>query len=212
MTNTTIWLAALTFAVPAALGAQAPASGQPAGQAPATPPPATTGPSYTRASWLSDRLPLRVGDLLTVVVDEQTAASERVHSVAQANRSQRARLGISVDSAVRLGPAKDFSTSMENSSNDQGDAGRQGNLTAVLSVRVTAIDAGGLATIEGGKTVTVDGRLQEVKLKGIIRPEDVSARNLVSSSRIADAVVSYKGKKIGPRAGILGKILSILWP
>ena len=51
-----------------------------------------------------------------------------------------------------------------------------------------------------------------MKLRGIVRPEDVSAANLVSSTRIADAVITYKGKKIGPRAGILGKILSILWP
>ncbi|MEO8452346.1 MAG: flagellar basal body L-ring protein FlgH [Gemmatimonadota bacterium] len=198
---------ALTL-VPAALAAQTPAAQAPA----ATPPVPAVLTSFTRASWLSDRLPLRVGDLLTVVVDEQTAGSERVHTIAQANRSQRAQIGISVDPANRLGPAKDFSTGLQSNSNDQGDAGRQGNLTAVLSVRVTAIDATGLATIEGNKSVTVDGRLQEVRLKGIIRPEDVTPSNLVASNRIAEAVLSYKGKKIGPRTGILGKILAILWP
>jgi hypothetical protein len=29
---------------------------------------------------------------------------------------------------------------------------------------------------------------------------------------VADAVITYKGKKIGPRTGILGKLLSIFWP
>jgi len=191
-----------------------------AAQTPANPPsdsarpPAATGkPAATvRAAWLSDRLPLRVGDLLTVVVDEQTAASERVSTTASADRAQRARLGINVDSAVRLGPAKEFSTGLSNSSRDVGESGREGELTSVLSVRIVSLDATGIATIEGSKSVTVDGRLQEVKLRGIVRPEDVSPSNLVSSTRVAEAVITYKGKKIGPRAGILGKILSILWP
>jgi flagellar L-ring protein precursor FlgH len=146
------------------------------------------------------------------VVDEQTAASERVSTVASADRAQRARIGINVDSAVRLGPAKEFSTGLSNSSRDVGESGREGELTSVLSVRIVSIDPTGVATIEGSKSVTVDGRLQEVKLRGIVRPEDVSPSNLVSSTRVAEAVITYKGKKIGPRAGILGKILSILWP
>jgi flagellar L-ring protein precursor FlgH len=155
---------------------------------------------------------MRIGDILTVVIDEQAVANERVSTTAQANRAQRAQLGIGVDSAFRLGPSKDFSTSHNSSSSDVGESARQGNLTAVLTVRVMAIDQNGTATIEGGKSVNIDGRLQEVKLKGLVRPEDVNASNLVSSSRIADAVITYKGKKISPRTGIIGKILSIFWP
>lgn len=199
-----IWAFGATSLVAQAPTGQPADSGRPVAKAPPPPP--------ARAAWLSDRLPLRIGDLLTVVVDEQTAASERVSTVASADRAQRARLGIGVDSAVRIGPSKEFATGMNNSSRDVGESGREGNLTAVLSVRVVDIDAAGMATIEGGKSVTVDGRLQEVKLRGIVRAEDVSPSNLVSSSRVADAVITYKGKKIGPRAGILGKILSILWP
>lgn len=201
-----IMAAAAATRLSAQAASQAPGDSQPA---PTTRPVAFAG---SRAAWYSDRLPLRVGDLLTVVVDEQAAASERVSTVATADRAQRARLGINVDSAVRLGPSKDFSTGMNSSSRDIGESGREGALTAVLTVRVTTIDPFGVATVEGLKTVTVDGRVQEVRLKGLVRPEDVSASNLVSSSRIADAVINYKGKKIGPRAGILGKILSILWP
>jgi flagellar L-ring protein precursor FlgH len=198
------------------LGMAGTVSAQAASQTPADSQPATAPRPVavlaSRAAWFSDRLPLRIGDLLTIVVDEQAAASERVSTVASADRALRARLGINIDSAVRLGPAKDFSTGLNSSSRDVGESGRQGALTAVLTVRVTDIDPLGVATIEGVKTVTVDGRIQEVRLKGLVRAEDVSPSNLVSSSRVADAVIIYKGKKIGPRAGILGKILSILWP
>lgn len=176
------------------------------------PPQVAAGPNVLRASWLSDRQPIRVGDLLTIVVDEQTSASEQMSTIATGNRSHRASLGIGVDSVVRIGPSKQFSTSVESSSRDVGQASRQGDLVAVLSVHVTGLDAAGNAKIEGAKTVVVDGRKQEVKLQGLIRPDDVGSDNTVSSSRVADAVISYKGKKIGPRQGILGKILSILWP
>ena len=196
-------------------------SGSQPGTAAATPPVGATAPSASsaapsaptayRASWLADRRPLRVGDILTIVVDEQTSASERVSTTATGNRSQSAKLNAGIG-AVKLGPEKGFGTGMEASSRDDGAASRTGDLTAVLSVRVTELDPAGNARIEGQKTVTVDGRSQVVSLKGLVRPEDVTSSNLVQSSRIADATVDYKGKKIGPRQGILGKILSILWP
>ena len=169
-------------------------------------------PNTLRASWLSDRQPIKVGDLLTIVVDEQTSASEQMSTIATGNRSHRASLGIGVDSAVRIGPSKQFSTSVEASSRDVGQASRQGDLVAVLSVHVTSIDPSGNAKIEGNKKVVVDGRPQEVTIQGLIRPDDVGSDNTVSSARVADAVITYKGKKITPKQGILGKILSIFWP
>ena len=199
---------ALMLAAAGPLAAQTPAAATPPPDTAARPPAAVA----PRAGWFSDRLPLRVGDLLTIVVDEATAASERVSTNASADRGQRARLGIGVDEAVRLGPAKDFTTGLESSSRDVGESARRGQLTAVLTVRVTGVDQSGVATVEGTKSVVVDGRTQRVELKGMVRAEDVSASNLVSSSRVADAVITYQGKKIGPRSGILGKILSIFWP
>ena len=207
MKRTIAWLPALLGAITSTASGQNPpaaaADSQVAARQVSSPP---------RAQWLSDRLPLRVGDILTIVIDEQAQANERVSTVASADRAQRARIGIAVDSAVRLGPAKEFSTSLNSSSRDVGESARQGHLSAILTVRVTGLDPSGMATIEGGKTVTVDGRMQEVRLKGLVRPEDVSPNNFVFSGRVADAVITYKGKKIGPRTGILGKILGILWP
>jgi flagellar L-ring protein precursor FlgH len=227
-------LAALGLVVPLVLRAQtpqpAPAPAAPAAPAPAEPAPATQAPAaqvatagtaataapaampLTRASWLSDRRALRVGDILTVVVDEQTAAHEQVSTDASARRSHALNLNTSVDPTNKLGPIKAFGTGSDASSRDAADARRQGDLTAVIAVRVVSLDALGNARIEGAKTVAVDGRNQEVKLAGVVRPDDVSPGYLVASNRIAEATISYKGKKIGPRMGILGKLLSILWP
>jgi len=199
-----VGLLLLGFGSAFAAQAQAPSPADSAG-----PPAAAAGP---RAAWLSDRLPLRPGDVITVVVDEQTAARERVSQVATGQRSQRANLNAGVPSDAAIGPDKGFATGMDQNSRDVGEAGRQGDLTAVLSVRVTAIEPNGVARVRGTRQVTVDGRQQNITLDGVVRPEDISSSNTVLSGNIAEAVITYRGKKIGPRTGILGKILSILWP
>jgi flagellar L-ring protein FlgH len=205
-------VAVIAVTAPTALIAQAPTDSAKAVPDSAAKPTQVAAANPLRASWLSDRQPIKVGDLLTIVVDEQTSASEQMSTIATGNRSHRASLGIGVDSAVRIGPSKQFSTSVESSSRDVGQASRQGDLVAVLSVHVTAIDPAGNANIKGSKKVVVDGRPQDVTIEGLIRPDDVGSDNTVSSSRVADAVITYKGKKITPKQGILGKILSIFWP
>src|SRR5262249_21089140 len=120
-----------------------------------------------RVSWTSDRLPLQTGDIITVVVDEQTAAREKVSRIATGDRSQKA--GFRIDQAssdptdIRVG------TGMNASSRDVGEATHQGDLTTVMTVRVKNLEPNGVAQIEGSRKVTVDGRVQEIDLQGMIR-------------------------------------------
>jgi flagellar L-ring protein FlgH len=169
----------------------------------------------TRASWLSDRRPLHVGDILTVTVAESAYASEQSTANATANRAFDGQFNVNTQSGVAsalIGPQKELATAVNNGSQDEGDASRQGNLNATLAVKITAIDALGNAQIEGTKTVLIDGRQQEVKIAGLIRADDVTYDDQVSSTRIANATISYKGKNIKPKQGFIGKILSLLWP
>jgi len=195
---------------PGAATAQTPEP--PAAAAPDSSATALPGRAPVRLSWTSDRLPLRVGDLLTVVVDEATAASERVSKVATGDHSIRADLNASVGEDVRIGPAKSFGSGFKSGSRDVGETGRQGDLTAVLTVQVTGFEGDGTVRIEGRKKVTVDGRVQDVTLKGLVRTQDVSPSNCVLSNRVANAEITYQGKKIGPSMGIVGRLLSMVWP
>ena len=170
--------------------------------------------SVSRAGWLSDRLPLRVGDLLTVVVDEQTVARAQVSRTATGDRSLTGDLNIHSASGTGTpgSTAIKVASGLDRDSRDQGEMSRQGRLHTVMSVRVTSLEPGGLAHVSGSRKVTVDGQAQEVALQGVVRAEDVSAGNRVASSCIADAVITYKGKKIGPSTGIMGRFLGMLWP
>jgi flagellar L-ring protein precursor FlgH len=163
-----------------------------------------------RASWVSDRVNLHVGDIVTVLIDEQTAARERVTQMGTTKRSLRAQLAADANGEEAVG-ATGIEGTWDGNSKDVGEANRQGNLIGVVSARVIDIDRG-VAEIKGEKTVTVDGREQIMTLHGFVRPEDVSPTNHIFSGFLADASITYKGKKMGAKTGILGKILSIIWP
>ena len=209
----------LALAGPATLLAQAPAPAPapaaaataPAAADSAEPPPARPL-SLQRASWLADRQPIRVGDLLTIVVDEQTSISERTSTVANNNRNSDFGLNANGVAGVFLGPQKTLTSSVAHGSNDVGQQSRDGNVVGTITVHVTELDDLGNAKISGSKSLTADGRKQEILIEGIVRPQDVQADNTVQSSRVADAEITFKGKKIAARKGILGGILSILWP
>lgn len=211
----------IVLALAAALAAAPPVSAQePDAAADATEadttaatPAAPTVPAHLR-SWLSDRAPHAVGDLLTVVVDEQTAAREHVGRTATGHRQMAMKFNANINSGSGnpTDMSADLSSQKNNDSRDVGDADHTGELTAVLSVRVTAIEPGGLLRVTGSKKVSVDGRGSLITLTGVIRPEDITTDNKVLSGRIAETVITYKGKAIGPRSGIIGSLLGILWP
>ena len=183
-----------------------------AAPAPATQPAVQSAPFVSRAGWFSDKRPLRVGDIVTIVVDEAVNSRESQTENASKKRSQAMGLNLNVGSTVKIGPQKGFESGVNNDSRATGVANRTGGLTATISVRVVSIEPTGIARIKGDKTVGVDGRNQQIQLEGVVRPEDVNSDNTVYSSRIAESVITYKGKKIGPAKGILGSILSIFWP
>ena len=164
-----------------------------------------------RAAWLSNRPFLREGDIVTVILDEQTSARESNSWVASAERGQKATFGVDADGKVVVG-ATGFRTGMQSNQRDQGEANRQGDLYGTLSARIVSVSENGVARIEGNKKVMIDGREQLMNLTGFIRLEDVAPSNIVHSSRIADADISYKGKDVAPKHGIIGKILAIIWP
>ncbi len=178
------------------------------GQAQATPPPDSTPPQATRAGWYSDRRPIRVGDLITVYIDERTSASERISTVARKDRSQDAAF----DATFAPDALRGIGTGIGQRSQQTGTADRRGDFAAALTARVTAVDAVGNLQLSGTKQVTLDGRTQQVTVSGVIRPDDIVGGNAVLSTRLADAVITYEGKQIGPKTSLFGKLLGALWP
>jgi flagellar L-ring protein precursor FlgH len=166
-------------------------------------------------SWTTDRRDFKVGDIVTILVDEQTIASADKSNTDATGRSMDAGGGGSavLPSGTKRGDVV-FRTHLDNESSVRGQARRRDMLTTEISARVTAVEATGIMRIEGTRSIHIDKAEQSVTITGMVRSQDISARNLVESWRLADAELIYTSTgDIGkPKQSILSRIMGILWP
>lgn len=168
-------------------------------------------------SWTADRREYQVGDIITVLVTEATLASATKSQSGSDQQSRKNGMGLE---PPKIGtsslPSIDASMSADknSSSKQDGDAKRAVAFKGDISVRVVSVDKTGLMQIKGSKVVDVDKNKQTLNLTGWVRPEDISAQNLIASERIADAQLTYalSGDLGKTRGGIVGRLLSVFWP
>jgi flagellar L-ring protein FlgH len=168
-------------------------------------------------SWTADRREYQVGDIITVLVTEATLASATKSQSGTDQQSRKNGMGLE---PPKIGtsslPSIDASMSADknSSSKQDGDAKRAVAFKGDISVRVMSVDKTGLMQIKGSKVVDVDKNKQTLNLTGWVRPEDISAQNLIASERIADAQLTYalSGDLGKTRGGIVGRLLSVFWP
>jgi flagellar L-ring protein precursor FlgH len=208
-------LAAALVLAPAALRAQAAA---PNAAAPAAAPaPAVSAPARPGLhSWLSDRRDFAVGDIITVLVDDYTISSAIKDDQATQRRNRDLGLGVDINTPSGVGKSVDAKIGSNNNANSQnrGEARRENRFQSEMSVRVVALGANGTMQVKGTRLVDVDKGQQNVALTGWLRAQDVSTANVVESSRIADAQITYlsPGPLGKPKQGILSRVISIVWP
>ena len=78
----------------------------------------------------------------------------------------------------------------------QGTTNRNSTLTTNLSARVTQVLPNGNLVVEGSKQVVVNSENQTVTVRGILRPQDLSATNTVASDRLANLEVKVNGRGV----------------
>lgn len=164
----------------------------------------------------------RVGDILTVVVDEQSQAARDSGTATQ--RQGDMRLGISAFLAAMASyasahpgfdPNAILATSMSSSFTGQGSTTASGNLNATVPVRIKDVLPNGDFYIEGNKTLLLNNEESHLYLSGVVRPIDVNTDNSVSSSVLADVELEYTGSGVmaeNERPGVLWRALNYIWP
>lgn len=138
-----------------------------------------------------DRKAHRAGDVVTVHVFENSSASTTSDTSTQRSHAVNARAG---SSAVNGGRQLDGSIEMGSAFDGGGVTQRANRLLATLTVTVTEVLPNGDLRVAGEQLLTVNQEQHKVKVEGRVRPQDVSADNIVLSTRIADARVSYAGE------------------
>jgi flagellar L-ring protein precursor FlgH len=168
----------------------------------------------------------RVGDLITVMLDESTRAGrEQKGSVSREAENNVVPSGL-VSKIMRL-PDKLLGDRFDGSlngvnlnkstikSDGVGTAGQSASLTGAVSVSVVEVLANGNLMVRGEKQLALTEGAEVIQVSGIIRPDDVSPNNMVQSRRLANAQISYRGT--GDMAAVAKtgwgtKALLQIWP
>lgn len=153
-------------------------------------------------SFFKDQRAMRVGDILTVIVEitDKAAISNKTSS------DRSSKKGMGVDNlggfetlAKKLLPTgADMSNlvGIDSTSNSSGSGSvdRAEKLTTKIAAIVTQRLPNGNLVIEGRQEMRVNYEVREMMIAGIVRPEDISSDNRIHISKIAEARVSYGGR------------------
>jgi len=142
-------------------------------------------------SLTSDSRAYRVGDAVTVILQETTQASKR----AGTSISKGSSIGISPLAALGKVYGK---TSLDVSADRdfEGDATstQQNALSGALTVIVQEVLPNGLLRVAGEKNLMLNQGEEFVRLKGFVRAADIDTDNRVSSLRVANARIAYSAR------------------
>jgi flagellar basal body L-ring protein FlgH len=105
--------------------------------------------------------------------------------------------GSSFVTGTAVGQLEGFITNTDvgvtNSYDGTGKTARSGQLSALVAVSVVEALPNGNLVIQGSREIQVNDELQVIQLSGVVRPVDIGTDNVVLSSRIADAQITYTG-------------------
>jgi len=153
----------------------------------------------------------RIGDILPVMLVEQTSGQNSAdNSVNQSTEMNvqtptfggRSRANMQID----LGS--------ENSFSGQSGSSQSNSLSGSITVTVHAVLPNGNLVVEGEKWIRINQANEFVRLKGVVRQVDIDTNNMLLSTQVADARISYGGTGTsGNNPGWAAKVLfSSIWP
>src|SRR5258708_6813054 len=155
----------------------------------------------------------RVGDVITVIIQENTNASQTAGSQYQktGNVAFGAGLGIGSLGQNVLNTTNNIGVGASSAHQGQGSSNRNTVVTGQMTAKIVSVLPSGNYLVEGTRYVEVNDEKQTVEVTGEIRPDDISSDNTVSSLRVANAKIKLTGT--GPasesaKPGLLTRILS----
>lgn len=169
-----------------------------------------------------DKRARRVGDIITVYLDEKTISSKSNKT----DISKEDTLKMDVGSVMGVEPSfhvpgfpgKRFTldSDAKNAREFAGDAGsdQSNRLVGQISVTVAEVLPNGVMSVRGEKWMTLSQGDEFIRLEGLLRPSDIAPDNTVISSRMADARITYSATGALAEAqeqGWMSRVFSSRW-
>jgi flagellar L-ring protein precursor FlgH len=168
-----------------------------------------------------DEVARKVGDILTIKIDESGEIKNKVDSdlskTTSSNIAFNGDLGIKTDNHNILPriPAVNMTTSSSKALKGNAAFNDSRSIVDEIAVVVEDVLPNGNLVVVGSRFREVAGDIQEIRVNGIVRPTDISFENTISSTKVANFQMVFTNK--GPsstynKTGWLTNVFDILWP
>ncbi len=157
-----------------------------------------------KRSFFRDQRASDVGDILTVMIDIEDNA--RMRNSTSRSRDTAEALGLealfglesTLDDALAdsFTPEQAVDLSAESRARGAGEINRNEEISLRVAVVVTERLPNGNFVIAGRQEVSVNHELRELRVAGVIRPEDITAENTIDYFKVAEARIAYGGRGV----------------
>lgn len=155
----------------------------------------------------------QVGDILTVILEESTRGTKSADTAIGKSTSNNLSVPeVGGETWGNWGATLES----ENSFEGEGSSRQSNSLDGSVTVVVTDVLPGGNLVVQGEKWISINQGDEYVRLRGIVRPEDVTTLNTVNSTQVADARISYGANGAVAEANSVGWLsrffMTPIWP
>ena len=150
-------------------------------------------------AFFKDQRAAQVGDVVTIVVNMNDAANMK--NVTSASRSSSESAGMPNLFGMEkllpkniVDPSKLLSSSSANDNTGTGQIQRNEAVTLRLAGIVTQVLPTGNLVVAARQEFRVNNEVRELRVTGVIRPQDIASDNTVQHDRMAEARIAYGGR------------------
>jgi flagellar L-ring protein precursor FlgH len=170
----------------------------------------------THKGLFEERRAVRVGDTLTVMLNETTRASKEIGTNARRLSSNGLNAGFNMSTGTATPTTLNSGVNTNGNTNfdSKGGSSASNQFLGTITVTVLEVLPNGNLNVAGEKRLAVGHEEEVIRFGGIVSPSTLQG-NTVLSSQVADARIEYRGQGITDQIqnpGILTKLFSKFSP
>lgn len=141
----------------------------------------------------NDRRARFIGDTIMVTIEERLQASNSTSSSASREGAISASVPVIAGLPGRTFQGLGIEANSSNTHQGSGGASTNNILTGSIAVTVIEVYPNGNLLVSGEKQVSIGQNTEYIRFSGVVNPTNVTAGNSVSSTRVADARIEFRG-------------------
>ena len=157
----------------------------------------------------ADTKACKIGDVVHILITESASATQtasRTHKKASQTTANAGTGWLDFIKLMGYGGSSEYTAS--------GTETSRGTMSTRLTVSVVDVMPNGNLVVEGRRHVVVNKDVQDVTIRGEVRPKDIGPDNTVYSYQVANVEIEYVGSdpgKPGNKVGIISRLLNFLF-